>query len=77
LLTLFPSALTWVIIALIVLSIVVTCGEVFLRFAILEKKGNLPGTVIGMMAHGIVSVLRPAFRDSGAASSAVAGIRDI
>ncbi len=35
--------LTWIIIVLIVLSIVVTCSEVFLRFGILTK-GKTPRT---------------------------------
>lgn len=38
------TRITWIIIVLIVLSILVTCTEVFLRFAILaEGKGNGSG----------------------------------
>ena len=34
------SRITWIIIALIVLSILVTCSEVILRFAILSTRGG-------------------------------------
>jgi hypothetical protein len=34
------SNLTWIIIVLILLSIFVTCSEVFLRFGILTSRGN-------------------------------------
>jgi hypothetical protein len=33
------STLTWIIIILILLSIMVTCAEVFLRFGILSSRG--------------------------------------
>ena len=50
------SRLTWIIIILIVCSIVVTTGEVFLRFGILNaKKGGLGG---GGAAVGSVSVVK-------------------
>ena len=38
------SHLTWIIIVLIILSIAVTCTEVFLRFGILSKHGNVKAT---------------------------------
>ncbi len=42
----FDSGLTWIIIVLILLSILVTCSEVFIRFGILSthdsKRKSLP-----------------------------------
>ena len=35
----FIAGLTWIIIVLIILSIFVTCSEVFLRFGILSTRG--------------------------------------
>lgn len=50
------TRITWIIIVLIVLSILVTCTEVFLRFAILAagkgKEGNGAAAVLGKL--GIV-----------------------
>jgi hypothetical protein len=34
------TGITWIIIFLIVLSILVTCSEVFLRFGLLAKNGH-------------------------------------
>ena len=39
-LTSIVAGLTWIIIVLIVLSIFVTCSEVFLRFGILSSRGT-------------------------------------
>lgn len=42
------SRLTWIIIILIIISILVTCSEVFLRFGILStRKGGFGGGQIG------------------------------
>jgi uncharacterized Rmd1/YagE family protein len=52
------TKITWIIIILIVLSILVTCSEVFLRFAILSKDKDKPGPGVGTLgfdtkgAHG-------------------------
>jgi uncharacterized Rmd1/YagE family protein len=43
--------ITWIIIILIVLSILVTCSEVFLRFGILSKDKNKPGA--GASSFGV------------------------
>ena len=43
--------LTWIIIVLIVLSILVTCSEVFLRFGILSTRG--------MKAKGLPMCIMP------------------
>jgi hypothetical protein len=47
------STITWIIIVLIVISIVVTVTEVFLRFALLEKekRTEVPGTLGSPVAH--------------------------
>ena len=50
------TRITWIIIILIVLSILVTCTEVFLRFGILasEKgKGDAAKKALGMMMRGM------------------------
>ncbi len=48
--------LTWIIIVLILLSILVTCSEVFLRFGILtarsRRKGGLGGVDMGDLGMG-------------------------
>lgn len=40
------SRLTWIIIVLIILSIMVTCSEVFLRFGILSSHGSKAGNMV-------------------------------
>lgn len=44
------ARITWIIIVLIIISILVTCTEVFLRFGILAKKGGSEGQALGQ--HG-------------------------
>lgn len=39
------TRITWIIIILIILSILVTCSEVFLRFGLLSKSGHKPAAV--------------------------------
>ncbi|KAL8762968.1 MAG: hypothetical protein Q9184_001118 [Pyrenodesmia sp. 2 TL-2023] len=51
------SRLTWIIIVLILISIAVTCSEVFLRFGMLSTKGEKGGGASGMK---YVSMLAPA-----------------
>jgi hypothetical protein len=46
------SGMTWIVIGLIVVSIVVTCSEVFLRFAILEGRGKGGGAGVGGLVNG-------------------------
>ena len=54
------SRLTWIIIILIILSIFVTCSEVFLRFGILTKeKSSTPATPsIVQQAAGMLPLCR-------------------
>ena len=50
------AGLTWIIIILIILSIAVTCSEVFLRFGILtkEKSNSAKGLPMCVMPSGLV-----------------------
>jgi uncharacterized Rmd1/YagE family protein len=41
------SRITWIIIVLILISILVTCSEVFLRFGILTTRGGEKGPALG------------------------------
>ena len=43
--------ITWIIIVLIVVSILVTCSEVFLRFGLLHKNGGKVGTTLLLAAQ--------------------------
>ena len=64
------TKITWIIIVLIVLSICITCLEVLLRFAILQK-GRASGPVVGgaggvsMMAEGLKGMAPPAYAGPG------------
>ena len=51
------SSLTWIIIVLIILSIVVTCSEVFLRFGILTSRGGNIKTVLSPVTPSHVDSL--------------------
>ena len=46
------SRITWIIIILIILSIAVTCSEVFLRFGILTQRPKSPGAYVAHMVLG-------------------------
>lgn len=50
------SRLTWIIIVLILISIAVTCSEVFLRFAILSTRGGKGGGGVAGGMRGVESV---------------------
>lgn len=43
------SRLTWIIIVLILISIFVTCSEVFLRFGLLSSRKGVGGVVGGVV----------------------------
>lgn len=46
------SRLTWIIIVLILISIFVTCSEVFLRFGLLSSRKGVGGVVGGEGVRG-------------------------
>lgn len=54
------TRITWIIIVLIVISILVTCTEVFLRFAILagEKGGETPNIAVAGLTRLLGTVIR-------------------
>jgi len=52
------SRQTWIIIVLIVISILVTCSEVFLRFGMLSTKGTKTPAICPELQHSLGSELR-------------------
>jgi uncharacterized Rmd1/YagE family protein len=50
------TKITWIIIILILLSIFVTCSEVFLRFGILSSSKNNPGSGMPSLGPNVTSV---------------------
>lgn len=49
------TRITWIIIVLIILSILVTCTEVFLRFGILAASGKKGEDGVEVVARGLLA----------------------